>query len=210
MRLGCITVASYPADQTRELHRERCQSRASPLPVSPATSIAAAATAQRAASRAAAYPAANLASFAASDVKSGVTIAGVSGNLASCGSDGATSCIAITSYPAAKVRPFHRQRHQIRRNDRRHHWATSPTALPMVPRTASPPSAYPAAKLAGFAAGDVKSGVTIAGVAGNLFACGADGATQLRRWQSPYPATSLSNFLAKRRESGCHGRWRRR
>lgn len=52
------------------------------------------------------YKAAKMSNFVAGDIKSSVTIAGVAGSAtleshSNCGSDGATSCVAVAGYPAA-------------------------------------------------------------------------------------------------------------
>ena len=46
------------------------------------------------------FPAANKTAFAANDIRSGISVAGVSGSLTECSTDGQTNCLAIPTYPA--------------------------------------------------------------------------------------------------------------
>jgi len=52
------------------------------------------------------FPAAKLANFAAGNVQSGTTIAGVAGSLPACTSDGQTGCVASSILPAAAITGF--------------------------------------------------------------------------------------------------------
>ncbi len=130
----------------------------------------------------------------AEQIRSGVTIAGIAGNLAECTQDGSTACVANSDYRAAMVNGLAGK-------------VLSGSTVAGIEGTSLPPpvqvttvtvngagtttpvpncasdgavgcvtvSAYPAAKLANFANTAVRAGTTIAGVVGSLQNCATDG-----------------------------------
>ena len=112
----------------------------------------------------------------ATQMRAALTIAGKSGSLADCGTDGALGCVTVAGYPSAKLANFTAGNVQ------------SGVAIAGVSGTLANCSAdgtlgcvtvagYPSAKLTNFTAGNVQSGTTIAGVSGSLTNCSADGGT---------------------------------
>ncbi len=151
------------------------------------------------------YKAAKMANFAASDVKSGITVAGLAGTGAleshsECSADGATGCVANASYKAAKMLNV------VGGNIK------SGVSIAGVAGNLSAEShiscatdgeagcvvvgpAFKAADMNLVVAGNIKAGVTIAGTAGSFGpACSVDGGGACLVDGTIYKAAKLSNF----------------
>lgn len=153
----------------------------------------------------ASYPSVAKAGLAAGDIRSGVSVAGISGTLSSasysnCSSDGQTNCIAVSSYPAANATGLAAK------------VLTGQTVANVAGSAAIRPSncaadgatncvadsSYPAAQVSGLAA-KVLTGQTVANVAGTAAlspsSCASDGATNCVATSS-FPAVDSSLLTA--------------
>lgn len=156
--------------------------------------------------------AAKLSTFSGADIRSGMTVAGVPGILveapAPCGADGAISCVAIAAYPAVdKAGKLQAFAAKIRSSLT---IAGVPGTLPDCATDGSGScfvdgTAYKAAKLANFVDSDIRSGIHIAGVTGNLTgapsSCGNDAETGCIA-NSNFKAADMALVLAGNVRSG--------
>jgi hypothetical protein len=136
------------------------------------------------------------ASLVTGNIKSGTTIFGVAGTVtpspANCAADGAIGCVAVSTYPSAKLANFSAANVQsgITIAGVAGTIATCVADGVMGCLTAT---GFPSARLANFTGANVQSGTTIAGVAGTIASCTSDGQTGCVS-SALLPAANVSGF----------------
>jgi hypothetical protein len=131
----------------------------------------------------------------ATKMRATLTIAGKTGSLGDCSTDGATGCVAVTGFPSARLANFTAGNIQ------------SGIAVAGVSGSLANCAAdgtlgcvtvtgFPSARLANFTAANVQGGTTIAGVGGSLGNCTSDGGTSCVA-NASFTAAATSGLASK-------------